>query len=193
MWLGLFAGVAGIEHGYFEIARGDNAPDALGFPSMGPPCVPEQVWYACEPAMSVVPNFLITGLLASALGLLTIWWSLRRMDGRWGGPALIGLSLALLLTGGGIVPPGLGMIGGAAAGLAGLAARRIGPPGGLTAFLAPLWPWPLVGFFIFLLGSVAAGLVIPGFMEGFGYYLLAGTPALLALAILTAWARDRAR
>jgi hypothetical protein len=112
------------------------------------------------------------------------------MDGRWSGPGLIGLSLALLLTGGGIVPPVLGMIGGAVAGLSSLAARRAGPLGGFMAFLAPAWPWTLVGFFIFLLGSVAAGLVIPGFMAGFGYYFLAGTPALLTLAILSAWARD---
>lgn len=193
MWLGLFAGVAGIEHGYFEIARGSHAPEALGFPSMGPPCVPEQVWYACEPAMSVIPDFLITGLVASALGLLTIWWSLRRMERRWGGPGLIGLSLALLLTGGGIVPPVLGVIGGAAAALSSIAVRRANPPGGFAALLASAWPWTVAGFFVFLLGSVGAGVMIPGFMDGFGVYFLAGTPALLVLALLTAWARDRVR
>ena len=39
---------------------------------MGPPCVPEATWHACEPAMTVVPNFLVSGILAMALGLFTV-------------------------------------------------------------------------------------------------------------------------
>jgi hypothetical protein len=36
--------------------------------SMGPPCQPETVWHACEPAITILPSFLITGILAVVIG-----------------------------------------------------------------------------------------------------------------------------
>lgn len=64
MSLGIVAGLAGLEHGYFEVLQGNTRTPSLAFPSMGPPCDPAVAWSACEPAMSIVPNFLITGILA---------------------------------------------------------------------------------------------------------------------------------
>ena len=64
MWLGIAAGLAGLEHGYFEILQGNTRPPSLAFPSMGPPCDPAVAWSACEPAMSILPSFLLTGVLA---------------------------------------------------------------------------------------------------------------------------------
>ena len=75
-WFGIAAGIAGIEHGYFEILQGNTKPEGLMIPSMGPPCVPEEVWNACEPAMTIIPNFLITGILAVIIGLFVLIWSI---------------------------------------------------------------------------------------------------------------------
>src|SRR5512139_3013445 len=111
---GIVAGIAGLEHGYFEILRGDTKPASLAFPSMGPPCVPEEIWNACEPAMSILPNFLITGILSVILGLLITVWSAAFVQRKHGGPILILLSVALLLFGGGFFPPLIGIVGGAA-------------------------------------------------------------------------------
>jgi len=58
-WLGITAGIAGFEHGYFEIIQGNTPTPGLAFPSWGPPCVPEEIWHACEPAMSIIPNFIL--------------------------------------------------------------------------------------------------------------------------------------
>ncbi len=70
IWFGVTAGLAGLEHGYFEILQGSTRPAALMFPSWGPQqCDPARIWHACEPAMSILPNFLVTGILTILLGL----------------------------------------------------------------------------------------------------------------------------
>ena len=86
-WFGISAGIAGLEHGYFEILQGSTRPAGLLIVSMGPPCVPEEIWNGCEPAMTILPNFLVTGILAVLLGLAIIVWSAafvqRRRGGGW--------------------------------------------------------------------------------------------------------------
>lgn len=62
--LGVYVGLLGALHGYFEILQGDVAPDGLMINAIGPPCQPEEVGHACFPAMTLVPNFLVTGILA---------------------------------------------------------------------------------------------------------------------------------
>ena len=71
-WFGVSAGIAGLEHGYFEILQGGVRPAGLMILSMGPPCVPEKTWNGCEPAMTILPNFLLTGILAMLIGVLLI-------------------------------------------------------------------------------------------------------------------------
>jgi hypothetical protein len=153
--LGVFAGIGGPEHGYFEILRGSVRPEGIMIASMGPPCDPEQVWHACEPAMTVIPNFLVTGILATIVGLITIVWAAAFVHRKRGGLVLILLSIALLLVGGGLFPPLIGIV-------AGVVGTRINAPlsrrpTGLSGFLAALWPWPLVAFFVWLLGQFAIG------------------------------------
>lgn len=109
---GAFAGFGGIEHGYFEILQGSGRPNGLMIESIGPPCIPAEVWHACEPAMTIIPNFLITGIVALILGVTTMAWSIMFMRRQHGGLILALLSFALLLFGGGIVPPIIGFIGG---------------------------------------------------------------------------------
>ena len=87
--LGLTAGGAGIEHGIFEALQGNAIPEGLMIASMGPPCVPEQSWNACEPAMTILPNLWITGILAILFGLLVMVWSAFFVQQKHGGLVLI--------------------------------------------------------------------------------------------------------
>ena len=64
--------------------------------------------------MTVVPNFWITGVLAIAVSLVVILFAATLRSTR-GGFALIGLSVLLLLVGGGFLPPLLGIAAGAIA------------------------------------------------------------------------------
>jgi hypothetical protein len=115
--LGLFAGFGGPEHGYFQIQQGHVRPDGLFIASIGPPCDPEQVWHLCEPAMTVIPSFLVTGIVATLVGVITMIWAVAFIQRRLGWLVMILLSVALLLTGGGLVPPLFGIGAGVIAGV----------------------------------------------------------------------------
>lgn len=59
--LGLVVGLAGIEHGVGEILQGSVSPAGLMFPSW--PEAELMKVFNGEPAMSVIPNFLVSGIL----------------------------------------------------------------------------------------------------------------------------------
>jgi hypothetical protein len=188
MWLGIAAGLAGLEHGYFEILQGNTRPPSLAFPSMGPPCDPAVAWNACEPAMSILPSFLLTGILALLLGLAIIVWSAAFVQRRHGGLVLILLSVALLLFGGGIFPPLIGVIGGAAGTRINRPLR--GKPGRVTCTAARLWPWPLVILLVWLLGQFPVGYFFNDLLKnvmGLGLLLIL---TMLPLSVYAAYAHD---
>jgi hypothetical protein len=186
--LGVFAGFGGPEHGYFEILQGHVRPETLMIASIGPPCDPEQVWNLCEPAMTVIPSFLITGIVATVLGLFTMVWAAAFIHKKYGGPVMILLSIALLLFGGGIFPPAIGVI-------AGVVATRINAPlnrqpGRVLSFLARLWPWPLVAFFVWAFGQFLVGHYFNEFLMASSFLVPLMMVGLLALSILCAYGSD---
>ena len=98
--LGVYAGLLGIEHGFFELLQGNTVPTSLLIRAMGPPCQPETVWHACFPAMTLIPHMAATGLVAMFVGLSLVGWSLVFIQRKHGGLILIGLSVSLLFVGG---------------------------------------------------------------------------------------------
>jgi hypothetical protein len=189
-WLGITAGLAGIEHGVFEILQGNTRPEGVVIPSIGPPCVAEEVWNACEPAMTIVPNFLITGILAVVIGLAVAVWAGGFMQRKRGGWVLILLNIALLLFGGGFFPPLIGMIAGAA----GTKINKPLPekePGRLLRFAAKLWPWPLVVFLVYIWGQWVIGFFFNDWLQKNMYYGIILILTSMPLSIYAAFARDR--
>ena len=98
---GVYAGLLGMEHGYFETLQGNvvltgariRASSAeLPFP------------FGHEPAMTIVPNFLATGILAMIFGLLIVIWTAVFIQKKNGGVVLFLLSIVLFLVGGGFGP-----------------------------------------------------------------------------------------
>ena len=67
--------------------------------------------------MTVIPNFLVTGVVATLVGVITMIWAVAFIERRLGWLVMILLSLALLLTGGGLVPPVFGIAAGVIAGV----------------------------------------------------------------------------
>lgn len=186
---GILAGIAGLEHGYFEILQGNTRPETMMFfSSMGPPCVPQEIWNACEPAMTILPNFLITGILTVTLGILIMIWSAAFVQRKNGGAILALLSVALLLFGGGFFPPLIGIVGG----VAGTKINKplTGKPGSVTRFAAGLWPWPLFIFIVWILGQFPVGYFFNDFLKSimvFGLFLIL---TMLPVSIYTAHAND---
>jgi hypothetical protein len=74
---GIGAGLFGLEHGFFETQQGNIAPSGLVISAIGPPCEPASAWHACEPALTVIPNFLVTGVVAMVVALVVLIWTLR--------------------------------------------------------------------------------------------------------------------
>jgi hypothetical protein len=57
-------------------------------------------------------------------------------------------------------------------------------------FLAKLWPWPLVAFFICTFGQFPVGYHFNDFMQKSGFFMPLLIVGLLILSMLTAYARD---
>jgi len=187
-WLGIVAGIAGFEHGYFEFIQGNTSIPGSAFPSWGPPCVPEEIWHACEPAMSIIPNFLFTGILAMLISFgLIIWagWFVQRRHGGW---VQMGISVLLLLFGGGFFPPIIAFVGG----LAGTQINRplSGSPSSLTRFAARLWPLSLVLFVVWTLGQFPFGHFFNDFLQRIMVISLVVILTSLSLSVYSAYAHD---
>lgn len=154
---------------------------------------------AGEPAMTIVPNLLITGILAILFSLLFLVWATMFIGRKHGGLVLIVLSVALLLVGGGLGPPILGVI-------VGFAATRINAPltwcthltNGARRLLAKVWsPCLVAGVTAWLLvmpGTLVLdffiGVNIPDFVV---YGLTLCAFGLLLLTVFTGFAHDTQR
>jgi len=62
--------------------------------------------------MTIIPNFLASGVLTIMVGLIVAAWAAAFVQRKNGGLVLILLSIIMLLVGGGLFPPGFGVIAG---------------------------------------------------------------------------------
>jgi hypothetical protein len=186
---GITAGLAALEHGYFEILQGNVRPAGVMFPSWGADiCDPVRAWHACEPAMSILPNFLVIGILTVLLSLAVLIWSGWFIHRKQGGLILILLAIALLLAGGGFFPPVIALAGGFAA--MKIHHPIIDKPGGLTRFASKLWPASPIIYLVWTLGQFPFGYFFNDFLKsimGFGLLVILGS---VALSVYSAYAHD---
>jgi hypothetical protein len=164
--LGVLVGIGSINHGLLETLQGNRPTPGLIMNALGPG-YRWTVWtQGGEPAFTLVPNFLLTGLLATLLGLLLILWSLRYIQRHHGPTIFLFLSVGSFLVGGGIAQILLFTLNWAAA-------TRIRAPLGFWHWLIPaparrvlgrLWRWTVAaGTILFLAGlEIAVVGYIPG-------------------------------
>src|ERR1039457_7592922 len=75
--LGVLVGIGSIDHGLVECLQGFHPTPGLIVNALGSG-YRWTVWKQCgEGAFTLIPNFLVTGVVTSLLGLLMIVWSLR--------------------------------------------------------------------------------------------------------------------
>jgi hypothetical protein len=193
MAFGIVVALAGLEHGIGEILQGNVPPPALVFESW-----PESGFLEVlsgEPAMSIIPNLLISGILTVVFSLALIGWATTGLKSNFGGVGLILLSFLLLLVGGGLGPPLMLFI-------VGLAATRIHhpvswwrkrSPNKKQPLLAKIWRAvlfaSLLGYFALLpgipiaeqlFGPLDAGIVVAVIIFSFTSFFLAIITALAA-------------
>lgn len=183
---GIVTGLSGAAHGLFEMGQGNRRTAGLFMDNMG--------------ALSILPNYLYTGLAAAVLGVAVAAWSLARIDRR-GGPLVFAiLSIFLVLVGGGIA-----LIAGIIVTIA--VASRIGkplswwrralPPKSRQA-LSRVWLLFLIAGYLLLGGGFAIWLLVnpPGSIRTIGPWhyacwssLVCGFLFLMA-SVVAGFARD---
>ena len=138
---GILAGLGGLVHGIGEVLQGNVT--AKGFFVNSWTQGPIATNMGGEPGLTIVPNLLVTGILTIIVSLTIVIWAAVFVQRKYGGWILVFLSIVMLLTGGGIAPPIMGI-------LAGIAGFGVGAP--LTwwrkhlsvnprHFLGRLWSW----------------------------------------------------
>jgi hypothetical protein len=191
---GVFAGIGGLTHGIGEMLQGNIRVGGLMIDSWTQG--PIAAHMGGDPALTVVPNVLVTGVLAAVVSVATIAWAAAFVQRRHGGAVLILLSVAMLLVGGGVGPPTIGILAGVAGALihAPLTWWRAHLSGTARRLLAQSWPCVfgialLSGAFLFI------GATVLVYAFGWGnedlylntFFL---TVVFVVLAIITGIAHD---
>lgn len=161
--IGIILGISGIDHGIFEILQGNQPTDDLIINAIGPDHI---MWeHGGEGAFTILPTFLLTGILAFLVGIAMIVWSVWFIDKKRGPLVFFLLNILLFLFGGGIAAPILFFPA------AGIAATRIHTPltwwrkilpERIRPVLAKLWPYTLtiavvsmlIGLYIAITGHI---------------------------------------
>jgi len=98
--LGTIFGISGMSHGFFEALQGNISTGGSFISAIGEA---QRMWpHGNEYALTLIPNFLITGIAAMLVGLAIIVWSLGFVHKKSGPTILILLFVLLLLVGGGV-------------------------------------------------------------------------------------------
>lgn len=177
--LGTLAGIMGIEHGIGELLQGSRPTDGVFILSW-----PDSQFFEImsgEPAMTIIPNYLITGLLAILLSGLFLAVLIRYVDDRISAFVPLVLVILMLLSGGGFGPPIVGII-------ATLIALKLKSPlaswqrlsDSVLNVLSALWPWSY--------GVCLAGwlLLFPG-AALIAHFTSIDSPLLMIVPILIAF------
>jgi peptidoglycan/LPS O-acetylase OafA/YrhL len=158
--------------------------------------------YGTEDAFTLVPNFLVTGLLAMILGAVIIAWSVGCIDSKYGRRVFLSLGALLFLVGGGVALVGFVALCWAVSRGIGRTAggSPAGQQDGVRKFLARMWPAFLAAGLV--LAALALEIAIAGFVPGVSnpdqlqlicWSSLAAMVVLLVLAVSGGSAHDAQR
>lgn len=195
--VGIIGGIIAMEHGFFETLQGSAPTGGMVITAIGPA---QRFWEGgTERALTLIPNFLISGICAMIVGLAVIIWSVRFVHRRFGALGFFLLQVLQLMVGGGIAFFLVALVTSIAATRIEkpLAWWRAHVPVGVRRALGRLWPWlfypAAVIFCLLILGGIFG---IPGLDSAtttrvltlFGFVTL----GLITAAFITGVAGDSA-
>lgn len=197
--LGAILGISGMSHGFFETLQGNISTGSLFVSAIGEA---QRMWpHGNEYALTLIPNFLITGIVAVLVGLAIIVWSLGFVHKKSGPTVLILLFVLLLLVGGGVAQllffPWIWLISTRIS--TPLAWRRRTLPVKIQKPLGKLWPWFLIISSALLVFVIEIG--ITGFVPAMNdpeavlsvmLICLAAEVVILPLTFISGFAHDMA-
>ena len=185
--LGVLVGIGSIDHGILECLQGFRPTPGLLVYALGSG-YRWTVWkQGGEGALTLIPNFLLSGIIATLLGLTIIVWSLRFIASRRGPLVFLLLGVTSFVTGGGVAQVVLFTL------TWGVATRIHAPlgfwerliPKGQRNVLGAIWPWTLAAStFLFLVAlEIAVFGYVPGVQERSELLHICWTALWLALAL----------
>jgi len=198
---GVFCGLTGIVAGYFEILQGNVAPNGFIISTIGPNY---SMWatygigdlWDTYSAITIIPNFFLTGIVAIFVSFLVIIWSIGFIHKKYGAMIFLLLSVIQFLVGGSFVLD-LALI-------TGVVATRINKPliwwrshlsVNVRNVLAKLWPWSFIAYVflvIILLGITIFGVNDASLLDLLGIFAAAMFIPIL-LMIFGGFAYDNQR
>jgi len=159
--LGVLLGISSINHGVCEIFQGDRPISGHVIKALGSGYSWTLWIHGSEPAFTLVPNFLVTGILATLIGLVMIVWSIRFIRRPYGPIVFLLLGVTSFLVGGGMAQVLLFTLNWAAAtrirSSLGFWRYLIAPA--IARVLGRLWPWSLVAGVVFFLAASEIAVV----------------------------------
>jgi hypothetical protein len=167
--IGVIFGVSGITHGVAETLQGNTPTGGRMINAIAAGSGWTRWSSGGEAAFTLIPNFLLTGILAMLVGLAIIVWSLGFVHRWYGPPVYLLLFVLLFLVGGGIAQVVFFLPAWAVATRihAPLTWWRRWLPAGLGSRLAQLWPWllSLASALILMVLAIAIFGYMPGVQE----------------------------
>ena len=100
---GAIIGIAGIEHGVGEILQGNKAPEGFYIESW--PDNPLYEILSGEPALTIIPNLFLTGILAIIASIVLIIWTVFFIERKYGPLIFLLLNFIGMLVGIGVAGP----------------------------------------------------------------------------------------
>ncbi len=190
--MGAFTGLMGVEHGIGEILQGNVAVEDTLILSW-----PDSPFFAIlsgEPAMTILPGMLLTGILAVVFSLAYTVWVVRFVNHRLSWLILGGLAGLMLLFGGGLFPPVLGLLVAAAS----VGVRiRMNWQGRLANGLGKIFPFAFGACLLAWLTMFPVVPMLDTFLdwsnETFIFIVMGCMFGFLALSVLGGFARDATR
>jgi hypothetical protein len=146
--------------------------------------------------LTIIPNFLLTGILAVIFGILVTAWAAAFVQRKYGARVLFLLSIILFLVGGGLAPIILTVLAAATATRIGkpLTWWRVHLPHSIGSALARMWLWSVIAFVLVFWGTVAIQIfglpfgadITTGFVTVLGVVLV----VLIPLTVVVGLAAD---
>lgn len=97
---GVALAVAAFHHGFFEFLQGNTATNGILIQAIGEQ---HRYWiHGTEEAITIIPNFLFTGLLAMAISVFAAVWSVKYINTKHGSSVFLSTFIVLTLVGGGL-------------------------------------------------------------------------------------------
>ena len=99
--IGVFFGLfSGVNHGIFEILQGYKPTTGLVINAIGEA---QRFWpEGTEPAFTLIPNYMITGIVSIIVGIAIVIWSIWFLSRKYGRTVYLGLFILSFLVGGGM-------------------------------------------------------------------------------------------